>query len=301
MPGGITGAVGAAAACGLIGGLDDAQMRNALGLAMNCGLGAYQSAGSMALPFIMGMTARNGFDAYAVAQLGLDAPAAAFEGDKGMLSAYSDEPAEKIEPVLAELGRTWRIKGQSYKTFPTETITHGPVECVLALQPHAQGRTVEALRFGVEAIVVKIAEERAARFGAPSSDLEARFDLRHCAAAAWVRGRFTLAEMKAEAYLDPAILDLRARTELVADPEHKTFDGATLEVSYTDGTSNAVVIPNFRGTPGNPLSDAELSDVFRSAAQGVLTAERANAVLQAAWALDEAPDVRGLMSLLVAH
>jgi 2-methylcitrate dehydratase PrpD len=301
VPGGITGAIGGAAACALLGGLDDTATRNAIGLAMNTGLGVYQSAGSMALPYIMGLAARNGLNAYQLAALGLDAPALAFEGDKGMLSAYSDEPADKIETVLESLGQPWRIMGQSYKTVPTETITHGPIECVMALLKRRGQRTVQRMRFGVEAIVVKIANERAERFGAPSNELEAKFDLRHCAAAAWERGRFTLAEMREAAYTDPKILDLRARIELVHDPMHKTFDGASLTVVYDDGSEDEAIIPNFRGTPGNPMSDAELSDVFHLSAEGVLPAGRAAAILDAAWGLDAAPDIGGLMSLLSIH
>ncbi len=298
VPGGVTGAIGGAAACAILYGLDDMQMRNAIGLAMNCGMGSYQSAGSMALPYIMGMTARNGLTACHLAGMGLDAPAAAFEGDKGMLSSYSDEPAEKIKTVLRTLGETWRIHGQSYKTVPTETITHGPIECVFNLLPKANGRTVERMRFGVAAIVAKIADERGARFGTPSSDLEARFDLRHCAAAAWQRGRFTVAEMKEPAYTDPEILSLRSRIDLVADPAFPTFDGCALEVTFTDGSAESTVVPAFRGTPGNPMTDDELSDVFRVSAEGILPSGRADAILEAAWSINHARNIRQLMSLL---
>lgn len=300
IPGGLTGAIGGAAACSLLMGLDETQTRNALGLAMNSGMGFYQSAGSMALPYVMAMTARNGFTIAQLAARGLDAPAAAFEGDKGMLSSYSDEPAEKIDTVLASLGETWRIMGQSYKTVPTETITHGPIECVLALLQRAEGRTPQQLIFKVSPIVVKIAEERAARFGEPTSDLEARFDLKYCTAAAWRRGRFTLAEMAEAAFRDPEILDLRARTVLEADPAQATFDGAGLEVRYTDGSSDRIFIPSFRGTPGNPMSDAELSEVFRVSAEDVLAPARAEAVLDAAWGLAKAPDIHALMRLASA-
>ena len=112
-----------------------------------------------------------------------------------------------------------------------------------------------------------------------------------------MRGRFTLAEMKEAAFTDPAILDLRARTDLIADSRQKTFDGAALSIDYTDGTSDEIFIPNFRGTPGNPMSDDELSAVFRLSAEGVLAPERADQVLEAAWGLSEAPNVRNLMSL----
>jgi 2-methylcitrate dehydratase PrpD len=141
IPGGLTGAIGGATACAILGGFDDRQLRHALGLAMNSGMGNYQSAGSSALPYVMAATARNGMVAAELARRGLDAPDLAFEGDKAMLSSYSDEPASKIDTVLDRLGETWRICGQSYKTYPTETITHGPVECTLTLRARATGRT----------------------------------------------------------------------------------------------------------------------------------------------------------------
>ena len=255
VPGGLVGGIGAAVACGLIAKLDDLQLRNALGLAMCSAFGTYESVGSSTLATIMGTTSRAGLVAAQLAALGIDAPATAFEGDKGMLASYSDEPAEKIETVLSTLGEKWRIHGQSYKTVPTETITHAPLDCLFALMPAANGRTVQRMAFGVEPIVVKIADERRARFGTLSSELQARFDTRFCAAAAWHRGRFTLAEMKEAAYTDPAILDLRSRIDLIADPSFRTFDGASLTITYDDGSTDAIRVDDFLGSPGQRLSD----------------------------------------------
>jgi 2-methylcitrate dehydratase PrpD len=298
IAGALTGAIGGATACGILKGLSDVQMRDALGLAMNCGLGQYQTAGSGGFAYLMGSAARNGFTAADLAAAGLDAPAAAFEGDKGMLSSYSDEPPEKIETVIAGLGREWRIMGQSYKTVPTETITHGPIECALAMLDRSRGRTVERMRFGVEAIVVKIADERRGRFGAPNSEYTAKFDLRHCVAAAWTRGQFTLDEMREAAYTDPAILALRDRIELFHDPRHKTFDGCSLVVDYADGSSDEINLPAFKGAPANPMSDGELAGLFAAYARPVLPAGRDDAILDAAWSLDRADDINPFISLL---
>jgi 2-methylcitrate dehydratase PrpD len=299
IPGGITGAIGGAVACAILQGLDNTQLRHALGLAMNSGMGFYQSAGSSALPYVMGATARNGMVACELARRGLDAPDLAFEGDKAMLSAYSDEPADKINAVLGTLGEDWRIMGQSYKTVPTETITHGPIECALTLLARADGRVPAKMRFGVSPIVVKIADERAGRWGVPSTDLEARFDLRHCAAAAWQRGRFTLAEMMRPAFTDPVIIDLRARIDLVADPAQTNFEGASLAIDYTDGSADSIFIPAFRGTPKNPMTDQELSDLFRQSAEPMLSAPQIDSVLAANWALKDAPNLSALIAACV--
>lgn len=297
VPAGLVGGVGAAAACSILAGLDATRMRHALGLAMTTAFGLYESVGSMALSYITGATARSGLGAFELAQRGFDAPRTAFEGEKGMFVTHTDEDASKIAGVLDSLGENWRIFGQSYKTIPTETITHGPVECALALRARAGARVIERMRFAVEPIVVKIADERRERFGNPDSELTARFDLRFCAAAAWVRGRFTLDEMRERAYTDASILELRSRVELLPDPARKSFDGCSLEVLYTDGSRDSIVVDNFLGSPGRRMTDAQLADVFRSAADGLLPAARIEALLEAVWNLDQAEGVAQLVGL----
>lgn len=298
VPLGLVGSVGAATACSILGGLDDLRMRHAMGLAMCTAGGTYESVGSMALAWITAVNARNGLNAYQLARRGMNAPATAFEGEKGMLASYSDEPTAKIEEVLSTLGRTWRIHGQSYKTMPTETITHAPLECTLAIRERARDRVIESIKFGVAPIVVKIADERFERFGPPTSELEARFDLRYCVAAAWMRGKFTLAEMKESAYTDPDIIALRDRVELVADEQRENFEGCWSRIGFTDGSSESITVDAFKGTPRNPLSDAELFDVFRRAANGYLTPARTEAALAEAWALDDAPTVAPMIEAL---
>ena len=297
VPAGLVGGVGAAAACAALTGLDAERARNAIGLAMCTAFGTYESVGSMALSYITGATARSGLTAFELAERGLDAPRTAFEGEKGMLASYSNESADKIDRVLGSMAAPWRVFGQTYKTVPTETITHGPIECVLALKPLARGRTVEHMKFHVEAIVVKIVKERMERFGDPSSELTARFDLCHCAAAAWERGRFTRAEMREPVYADPAVLALRSRIELVADPARKTFEGAGLDITFTDGSTESFDVLNFLGTPGRPMSDDQLADVFRASAAGLLAPDKIEQLLVAVWQLDSAPDLGTLMGL----
>ena len=297
VPAGLTGGVGAAAACSLLAGLDEERMRNALGIAMCTAFGLYVSVGSMTLSYITGATARSGLTAFQLAERGFDAPPTAFEGDKGMFVTHTDEDAAKIEGVLESLGSTWRIHGQSYKTVPTETITHPAIECALELRARAGGREVKRMRFAVQPIVKEIVDERWERFGVPSTELTARFDLLFCAAAAWARGRFTLAEMQETAYTDPAILALRGRSELVPDPGRESFDGCSLTVEFADGSAETTSVDAFLGSPGRRMSDAQLSELFRTSAAELLAPGRADAILDATWDLDGAPGIDGLMSL----
>lgn len=298
VPAGLTGSVGAAAACGVLAGLNRDQMRNALGIAMCTAFGLYVSVGSMTLSYITGATARSGLTAFKLAKKGFDAPATAFEGDKGMLVTHSDEDAKKVDEVLQSLGQDWRILGQTYKVVPTETITHGPVELVLKVLPRANGRPVECLEFAVCPIVKDICDERMERFGDPSSELTARFDLCFCAAAAWQRGRFTLDEMREPAFTDKNILDLRSRIRLVEDPQRETFEGCSLIVTFTDGTTETENVDAFLGSPGSRMTDDQLSNLFRSTAAEFLPAGQADSILNAVWSLEQAESAAHLISLL---
>ena len=112
-----------------------------------------------------------------------------------------------------------------------------------------------------------------------------------------MRGRFTLDEMREPAYTDPAVLALRSRIELVADPARKTFEGAGLEITFTDGSTESVDVPLFLGTPGRAMSDAQLAQVFRASAEGLLPPGRAEQLIDAVWGLHTAPDLHTLLAL----
>jgi 2-methylcitrate dehydratase PrpD len=135
------------------------------------------------------------------------------------------------------------------------------------------------------------------RFGDPHSELTARFDLCFCTAAAWQRGRFTLDEMRQPAYTDPEILALRSRIELVRDESRQTFDGCSMEVQFTDGSSVSANVDAFLGSPGRRMSDAELTRIFREVSQDTLPPGRADEIADAVWSLDQAPNLDRLMTL----
>jgi 2-methylcitrate dehydratase PrpD len=298
VPAGLTGALGAAAGCALLDGLDDAAMQHALGITMCTPAGVYEAAGSHALAWITGAAARTGMDASALAARGFTAPPTAFEGEQGMFAAHSDEDRAKIGPILDDLGGEWRILGQTYKVIPTETITHGPVECALAVRARAAGRAVVRFELRVSPIVVTIADGRRERFGRPSSVGEATFDLRHCVAAAWARGRFTTAETAESCYADPAVIMLSDKVYLEADPDRATFEGCALAVAFEDGSVERHAVDAFLGTPGARVTDATLAALLEQYGEGRLSPGRARAIAAAVWALDDAPSLAPIVSLI---
>ena len=92
--------------------------------------------------------------------------------------------------------------------------------------------------------------------------------------------------------------DALERIDLIADVSRVTFEGCSLEVLFTDGSSETHNVDNFLGTPGARVPDAMLGDLLAQYATGVLPEGRAAMIADAVWALDDAPDLSALTGLL---
>jgi 2-methylcitrate dehydratase PrpD len=73
---------------------------------------------------------------------------------------------------------------------------------------------------------------------------------------------------------------------------------ARVQVVLADGWQAEALVTDPRGSAGQPLTDAELEAKFRDNAAIGGFDDRATAQIAAAWALEEAADVAGLMQLL---
>jgi 2-methylcitrate dehydratase PrpD len=124
--------------------------------------------------------------------------------------------------------------------------------------------------------------------------MEAKFSLRHCAAAAVVFRRLGTEELTAEVLLRPDVVDLRDRVKVVADPAIGKQD-ADVELTLATGRTLSIEVRGNRGTPSAPLADDELGAKFRDLVAPVLGAERADQLLATCWRIDELPDVSVLL------
>ena len=91
---------------------------------------------------------------------------------------------------------------------------------------------------------------------------------------------------------------MRDRVDLIADHNRPTFEGCSLEVSFTDGSRETHNVDNFLGTPGARAPDAKLASLFAQYSEGVLRPERAAEIIDAIWKLDKTPNLTNLISIL---
>lgn len=268
-PTAVCGAVGAAAGCAVAGAFDGEATRHALVLAASTVGGLFEAIGTGGWAYQAGTAARCGLMAGLVARAGMRSNSALLDGPKGLARAYSDEPLAGVHAAAAQLGERWRVTEASYKRFPTETITQGSLEAVIALrgqlEPEVRER-VALIRMAVDPLVAAIANERYERFGVPSDPVEAQFDLRFTVASAFVHG--VPADVRelfaAERLRDPRIVGLRDRV-FVDGAVDVGLEGARAEALTLEGTRHQAAVAGWRGSHANPATDDEMAEHFGAA------------------------------------
>lgn len=267
------GAVGAAAGCSVILGLDTERTANALGLAALGAAGPLEVLGTDVHPYRIGDAAGSGFTAADLARRGFTAPPTAIDGEHGLLATVAERDPDRTEGTLASLGDDWRICGPiAFKRYPTETISQAPLDCTLEIRertPPEKRSQVASMSFKVAPLVAEVSRGRRERFAVPADDQQARFDGSYCVAAAWCRGRFTAEELGAETRSDPAVLALRDNVRFVAT-EGRGMESASLEVTFADGTTDHAATGAFGGSTANPLSDDDLIAKLAESATGII-------------------------------
>jgi 2-methylcitrate dehydratase PrpD len=290
---GTSGHVGAAAAAARTMGLDRDGIEHAMAAGATQAAGLRIMAGSDLKSMHPGKAAMDGVLAATLVEHDLTAGADALEGDFGYLAVMSTAPAP--EKITAQLGLAWNLTNNGHKLYPSGSLTHPMVDGVIALVTEN-----DVAPGDVTGIDVRVSPP-AARFTdvlRPETAMQAKFSLRHCAAAAVVFRRLGTAELSADVLMRPDVVDLRDRVKVVADPAVGKQD-ADVEITLASGRTLSAEVRGNRGTPAAPLTDDELAAKFRTLVAPVLGAHRSERLLDSCWHVDELPDVSVLLKQTV--
>jgi len=275
-PTGILGAIGAAAACAALRGLDAERATHAIALGASQSGGIMANFGTMTKPFHAGRAAHAGLMAARLAEAGFTASPDALEHPQGFLSAVS--PAGKVdrESVPRGLGRDWRLAsgGLGIKKFPACYCTHRSIDALLALRAR---RPLDPA--AIERITVSLSDTHATilRNHAPRTGLAAKFSIEFAMAAAAIAGRVGLGELTDEFV---GRLDVQALMRKVGVETNQNYDPDTPGASVYDQVRVQLAggevleseqVTHALGHARRPLTDGELFEKF----QGCLEAGRA--------------------------
>ena len=275
--------------------LDAEGMRNALGMAFHQTSGSAQSMrdGVLSKRLGAGFAARAAVLGAFLAADGLTGTRSPLEGNAGLFSLYErDEVDTKL--ITAKLGSHWRITEYSFKPYPCCRCNHTPIG--LGIRLREQGvkpgdvRSVEIGMGNVNWLTV----------GEPydvnrASVVHAQFNAAYTFARALTDARVDLRSFQQSAISDPAVVALAAKVRTVDDPaiDPAAIEPARVTVTRNDGSVVEMKSDTVKGSPQEPMSEAEFLDKFRACLEFGLGAQRADAdrLADAIMHIDSATDV----------
>jgi len=297
---GTFGAIGAAAAVARLLRADPSTTARALGIAASQSAGLRENFGTMTKPFHAGRAAESGVVAVDFALRGWTAAENILEAPRGFFrAAGGGYDAASIDGAL---GRPWSFDspGVSIKPHPSGSLTHPGMRVMLRLiQEHdIRPDQVRRVRVGTNSNM-----PNALIHHRPRTELNAKFSMEFCMAILLLERKAGLAQFTDAVVQRPDVQSLIERIDFGVDPEAEAagYEKMTtiVEVTLADGRVVGGRADFGKGSPADPMTDAELEAKFRDCAAwaGVSDADAAG-VAALVWGLESLHDIREVTARL---
>lgn len=285
------GVFGSAAAAAKLLGLDARQIGWALGTASTQSAGLCECLGWPAKSVSVGNAARNGLWSALLAGKGFEGPAEPIAGAQGFLAAMGEPPNWKA--LTDNLGKTWELNENSIKPYPCGFVIHPLLDCALDWRRDNPGAAVARVAIRGNPLLLQRTNRPEVATGR-----EAQVSLQHAVAAALVTGKAGLDQFTDDCVNNAEVASMRRRIEVAGDPAISTI-AAELEFWTTDAQKHAVATKAARGSPSNPMKDAEIEEKLRGEAGRWRPGHDVQPLIDAVWTLEKCSDVSALPAMTV--
>jgi 2-methylcitrate dehydratase PrpD len=285
------GVFGAAAAVAKLLSLDAERTGWAIGSASAQSSGLVETLGSMAKSVGVGGAARGGILAVLLAQTGFTGPDEPIAGPRGFARVMGDAP--NFAAITEGLGESWEIMTNNPKPYPCGVVLNPVVDACLELRPRVAPSLDRIARIRVEGH--PLLRERTDRPNV-TTGREAQVSAQHSVAAVLLHGAAGVPQYADSCVKSPDILALRRKVEVI-DTSGIPVEAARVTIVLTNGESLAFFVEHARGTPGRPLTDAEIEGKVRALADYGCPGCDPGPIIEAMWSLDGAQDAGAVMKL----
>ena len=292
----IAGVFGAAAAAGLLAGLDGQGMRWLLDYTaqQSSGIGAWaRDTSHIEKSFVFGgMPARSGVTAALVVQSGFTGVDDLFSGPDNYFDAYA--PEARPELLIEQLGERYEIARTNIKKWTVGSPIQAPLDAMSNIFSRRQARPDD-----VKSIVIRLAHTEARTVNNREMP---DICLQHMIAVMLLDGTASFKAAHDKARMgDPAVLRQRAKVQLIESEELEELEPARqaiVEITLNDGTVLSDRVTAVRGTAGNPMSRGEVVQKARDLCEPIIGKRQTDALVESVLALEKLQSVRDLRSVL---
>ena len=262
---GTIGALGAAAACAKLLGLEVEAVRTTLGIAASMASGFIWNYGTMTKPLHAGLAARNGILAAKLASRGFTANPSILEGARGFHESYSRGSPYDLA-VIDSVGKSFELieREIGFKAYPCGGLTHSAIDAVLKTRAEHElsPEMIDDIHVGVtphthSKVLDKI----------PETAIQSKFSMGYILARAVIDGRVTLDTFTEKGIRDTSVIRLAEKVHMEVDPElEEDAEGSRpskVTIRLRDGRTISARVDYAKGTAKKwPLTPEELRDKF---------------------------------------
>jgi 2-methylcitrate dehydratase PrpD len=298
-PTGTSSVFGATAAAARLLAANPEQCANAFGIAgsLASGIVEFAESGGMVKRMHAGRAAEGGVTAAYLARAGFTGPNTVLEGRFGFCRTFSNEPA--IERIVDGLGTNYKIREITVKPYACCSDIHPVIDALLELKARHDFDPADVIHVLVES-TTKLLELN--NIDGSTSMMAAQYSV-----------PFTVALVLFKNIYDPRIYqeDVLANTDLfkfqrrVEMRSNEEFDrlypkaiAARVIVTLVGGKTLEATNRGAAGSIHNPLSRSQIESKFMMLADPILPPKTASEIVHRVRALEDAPHVLDLVSLL---
>jgi 2-methylcitrate dehydratase PrpD len=281
---GTAGVFGSAAAAGRLLGLNEQQMRWALGLAASQPVGLRESFGSMNKSFNPGRAASDGLFAAILASKNFTSSDSMIEAKRGWANAISTK--QDWAEITEGLGQRYETALNTYKPFACGIVLHPAIDAAIQLRNENQvsAGQVKRIELKVHPLVLELTGKKT-----PQDGLEGKFSVYHAVAVALIEGAGGEKQFSDRAVRDPTVIELRGKVIPIIDPTIKP-EQVEMSIELNDGRVLKKRIEHAIGSLEKPMSDADLERKFTDLAEGILPPQQTAKVMELCWKVEGLAD-----------
>jgi 2-methylcitrate dehydratase PrpD len=293
---GTVGTFGAAAAAAKLLGLGGAKVAHAIGIAASMASGIRCNFGTMTKPLHVGRASENGVTAALLAAQGFTADPEALDGRWGFIQVQGGGVTES--KTAQGFGKTWSIvePGVSIKPYPSGIVTHQSMDAMLKLvtEKNVDPTRIERIDFHAGSNILN-----PIRYPVAQNHLQAKFSMAALLSMIVLRRRAGRQEFTDAFIQAPETQDMQRRITTHLDPaiEAQGMDiiRSRIDITLKDGSKlTEWASEKYRGGPDNPMSDKDLEGKVAACTAGLLSDQRRDQLIAAAWSVETLPDAAKL-------
>lgn len=288
---GTAGAIACGAACAKLMGWNRQGIYNTMALSaiQASGLILIAESGQCCKPVNPANAAKTGILSAKIIAKGIESSVYPLESKKGFFHAMSDEVKE--ECITEGLGEKFTISESYMKPYPSCRHTHCGIECMLAIRKRMKNvNSIKRIQVYIYGNAIRIAGQ----IKVPKTIDDTKFSIHYAIAAALVRGHFSLADLDLAGIneLLPVIEKIELLEDETMENSREGIRGCRVLVETVDGRryEETVLIP--LGDAAKPLSREALCRKLEECAEGLLSKEQQNILIEQVFSLETCPGIR---------